>query len=77
MDPNPNRRVHVKTTATQMNKGKSKMDGGSRPPKRPRFGSPSVPRQPPPQMPQLRNDLHIQRYNPFQRAKYSCGRQID
>ena len=77
MDPNPNQRIHVKTNEAQTNKGKLKMANGSRPPKHPRSGSPSVPRQPPPQVPQLRNDLHIQRYNPFQGAKYSCGRRID
>ena len=31
----------------------------------------------PPQTPQLRNDLQIQRYDLFQDFKYVCGKQVD
>ena len=77
MDPNPNRRVHVKTTTALTNKGKSNMASGSCPPKHPRSDSPSVPHQAPPEAPQFWNDLQKSWFELLQGTKYSCGRQVN
>ena len=69
MDPNPPRAPNIKHVASRKRKA-------SRIPQlltRPRTGSTSVPQQ----LPLIRKDLQAQRYNLFQRSKYTYGRQID
>ena len=76
MDPKQIKRGRIKLTAGSNAKGRpvaNTVATTRQAPKRPRMASSSAP----PQTPQLRNDLQIQRYNHFQGSKCVCGRQVD
>ena len=72
MDLNQPKRTRIKLIAGSNARGRplaSTTASAHLAPKRPR----SIPQQ----APQLRNNLHVQRYNLFQGSKYICGRQVE